>query len=79
MKTTLIYTDLEFRAISGDTFPGVNVDAWERSNTINSTVDDDVELTQASRWPTSGLVDKRGQELVELKLQVLVEVKTSSG
>jgi hypothetical protein len=49
MKTTLIYTDLEFRAISGDTFPGVNVDAWERSNTINSTVDDDVECSK-SRW-----------------------------
>jgi hypothetical protein len=29
-------------------------------------------------WPTSGLVDKQGQELVELKLQVLVEVRTSS-
>jgi hypothetical protein len=30
-------------------------------------------------WPTSGLVDKQGQELVELKLQVLVEVRMSSG
>ncbi len=48
----MIYTDLEFRAILDDTFPGVNVDAWERSTTSNSTVDDDVECSK-SRWDWS--------------------------
>ncbi len=45
----MIYTDLEFRAISDVAYPGVNVDTWERSNNSNSTVDDDVECSK-SRW-----------------------------
>ncbi len=49
MKTTLIYTDLESRAFSVVTYQGVNVDTWERSNTSNSTIDDDVECSK-SRW-----------------------------
>ncbi len=45
----MIYTNLGFRAISDDIYSGVNVDAWERSNPSNSTIDDDVECSK-SRW-----------------------------
>ncbi len=38
-------------------------------------VDDQYENLIQAGWPTSGLVDKRGKELVELKLQVLAQLK----
>ena len=51
----MIYTDLESRAFSVVTYQGVNVDAWERYNTSNSTIDDDVECSK-SRWDQVGFL-----------------------